>query len=199
MAGEAFGFFTLAEKLSKALIGQLPGYKKAPKHWVARELVRLFDVLSEAREGFAELSRWIGKCQTAQTRESKAYFLFEAGKVLDRLGDTCAKFLPWKGDTSQVFTALRLLAPELKDPLDNIERDELSFREVVIARQLDPSRRAFQAVPQPDPTRLPSAERLQELQGRLQRLASQYTEALEELRQFATAELRVEDFFRDPR
>jgi len=199
LAGKAFGFFTLAEKLSTALIGQLPGYEKAPRQWVARELVRLFDVLSEAREGFAELSRWIGKCEAAQTREGKAYFLFEAGKVLDRLADTCAKFPPWKDDTSQVFTALKLLAPEIEESLDSIERDELSFREVVIAGELDPSRRAFQAVPQPDPTRLPSAEMLQELQGRLQRLATQYTEALEELRRFATAELRVEDFFRDPR
>ena len=195
MGGKAFGFFTLAEKLSTAWIGQLPGYKKAPRHWVARELVRSFDVLSEARKGFAELSRWIGKCEAAQTKEGKAYFLFEAGKVFNRLGDTCAKLLPWGSDTSQMFNALKLLAPDIKDALDNIEADELSFREVVIAGKLDPSRRAFQAVPQPDPTRLPSDEMLQELQGRLQSLSARYAEALEELRRFAFAEMRVEDFF----
>lgn len=195
MDGEAFGFFMLVEKLSTALIGQLPSYENGPRQWVARELVRSFDALSEAREGFAELSRWIGKCETAQTKEGKAYFLFEAGKVFNHLGDTCAKLLPWGSDTSQMFNALKLLAPDIRDVLDDIEADELSFREVVIAGQLDPSRRAFQAVPQPDPTRLPSAEMLQDLQGRLQSLSAQYTEGLEELRRFATAELRVEDFF----
>ncbi|HWM90909.1 MAG TPA: hypothetical protein VN493_09090 [Thermoanaerobaculia bacterium] len=195
MSGKAFGFFTLVEKILTALLGQLPSYEKAPKQWVARELVRLFDVISKAHEGFAELSRWIHKCETAQTKEGKAYFLFEAGKVLNRLGDTCAKFLPWERNPSQVFDALKLLAPEIKDTLDYIESDEVSFREVVIENRLDPSRRAFQAVPQPDPARLPSSEMLQELQDRLQSLSAQCAEALEKLRRFATAELKVGDFF----
>ncbi len=195
MGVKAFGFFTLVEKLLTAIIGQLPSYEKTPKQWVARELVRVFDVISEAREGFTELSRWIDKCETAQTKEGKAYFLFEAGKVLNRLGDTSAKFLPWESDTSQIFNALKLLAPEIKDVLDDIEPDELSFREVVIAKRLNLSGRAIQAVPQPDPTRLPSSEMLQELQGVLQSLSARCAEALEKLRRFANAELRVEDFF----
>ena len=195
MGGQAFGFFTLADKLLTAVLGQLPSYKEAPRQRVARELVRLFDVIGEAREGLTELSRWIYKCQTAQTQEGKVYFVFEAGKVLNRLADACAKLLPWKGNISAVFAALGLLAPEIKDTLDYIESDESSFREVLIEERLDLSRRAFQAVPQPDPTRLPSSEMLQELQDRLQSLSARCAEALETLRSFAAAELRVEDFF----
>lgn len=195
MGSKAFGFFTLVEKLLTALVGQLPSYENAPKPWLARELVRLFDVVGKAREEFTELSRWIHKGETAQTQEGKVYFLFEAGKVLNRLKDTCPKLLPWKGNTLQVFDALKLVAPELKEDLDDIETDEFTFREVILEERLNVSRRAFQTVPQPDPVRLPSSEMLRELQDHLQSLSAQCTEALERLRSFATAELRVEDFF----
>lgn len=194
MNSKAFGFFTLVGNLLTVLVGQLPG-QEAPRPRVARELVRLFDAISAMREGLMEVSRWIQKCQTAETREGRVYFVFEAGKVLDRLGDACAKLLPWKGNIPQVFDALMLVAPEMEETLKWIEADEVSFREIVVEERLDRSRRAFQAVPQPDPERLPGPGRLQELQDRLQSLSAQCAEALETIRGFATAELRVEDFF----
>jgi hypothetical protein len=193
--GDAFGFFTLIEKLATALLGQLPSYKKTPKQWVARELVRLFDILSEAQRNFAELSRLIYKCETAETKEGKIYFLFEAGKVLRRLGDTCSRFLEFQGTPAQIANAFKLLAPEIKDLLAEIEHGELPFEKAVIEKQLNLSRRAFQAVAHPDPERLPSAEMLQELQDQLQSLSARCDEALGRLRHFASAELRVEDFF----
>jgi len=197
MSSKAFGFFTLVEKLLTAVVERLPGYREAPRPWVARELIRLFDVVGETHKGFMELSRWIHKGETAETREGRVYFLFEAGKVLNRLGDACAKLLPWDRDTFQALDALKLLAPEMKETLDSIETDEVSFREIVVEERLDRSRRAFQTVPQPDPARLPSSKELQELQGRIQSLSAQCAEALEKLRAFATAELKVEDFFSD--
>ena len=195
MNGDAFGFFTLIEKLVTALLGQLPSYKKTPKQWVARELVRLFDILSEARGEFTEVSRLIYRCETAETKEGKIYFLFEAGKVLSRLGGTCSRFLQFQGNPAQIASAFKLLAPEIKDLLDEIGDDEIPFEEAVIEKRLNLSRRAFQAVARPDPARLPSSEMLQELQDQLQSLSIRCDEALGKLRQFATAELRVEDFF----
>ena len=194
MKAKSLDFFTLVEKLLTALVGQLPTYQKAPKPWVARELLRLFDAVGEAHRDLTELSHWIHKGETAQTREGKVYFLFEGGKILDRLAETCVKFLPWGRDRLQVFDALKLVAPEIEG-LDDIETDALTFREIIVEKQLNRTRRAFQTVPHPDPARLPSSEMLQELQIRLQSLSAQCAEALETLRGFATAELKVEDFF----
>jgi hypothetical protein len=202
MSIEALNLFEVVESVLTSSLGRLAPFRELPRTRLARELLETFDLLGEMRKRSGRVAELIQRCEACQTPEGKVYFIFETGKALKLLGETCGQFLYWNysGTYSDKRTVRlsRLLSPELQETVrkiideESLDPDETKFP---VPHAVEELREALEAIPHPDPRKLPSPEVLRQAGERFESLASSCDEARAGLRTFAGTALVVEDFF----
>jgi hypothetical protein len=198
MSIEALNLFEVVESVLTSSLGRLAPFREEPRPRLARELLETFDLLGELRKRSSRVAELIQRCDACQTPEGKVYFIFEAGKALKLLGETCGQFLYWTYSDKRTVRLSRVLLPELRETVrkiideESMEPDETAFPIPFAVQDL---REALEAIPHPDPRRLPSPEMLREAWQRFQSLAVACDEARAGIRAFAGTALVVEDFF----
>jgi hypothetical protein len=86
---EALNLFEVVESVLTSSLGRLAQFREEPRPRLARELLETFDLLGEMRKRSGRVAELIQRCDACQTPEGKVYFIFEAGKALKLLGETC--------------------------------------------------------------------------------------------------------------
>jgi len=198
MSLEALKLFELVESILTSSLGRLAPFRELPRPRLARELLETFDLLGEMRQRSGRVAELIQRCEACRTPEGKVYFIFEAGKALKLLGETCGQFLYWNYSDKRTVRLSRLLSPELRETVrkivdeESLDPDETKFPVPYAVEEL---REALEAIPHPDPRKLPSPEVLRRAGERFESLAASCDEARAGIRAFAGTALAVEDFF----
>jgi hypothetical protein len=198
MSIEALNLFEFVESILTSSLGRLAPFRDLPRPRLARELLETFDLLGEMRKRAGRVAELIQRCEACQTPEGKVYFIFEAGKALKLLGQTCGQFLYWTISDKRTIQLAKLLPPEMEKTVrtiideESMYPDETDFPTPSAVEEL---REALEAIPHPDPRKLPSPEVLRQAGKRFESLAASCGEARAGLRAFAGTALVVEDFF----
>ena len=198
MSIEALNLFEVVESILTSSLGRLTELRELPRTRLARELLETFDLIGEMGKRSDRVAELIRRCEACQTSEGKVYFIFEAGKALKLLGQTCGQFLYWNYSDKRTVRLSQLLLPELQETVrkiideESMDPDETKFP---VPHAVEELREALEAIPHPDPRKLPSPEVLRQARERFESLASSCEQARAGIRAFAGAALVVEDFF----
>ena len=198
MGIEALDLFEVIESILTSSVGRLAEFRELPRPRLARELLETFDLIGEMGKRSDRVAELIRRCEACQTPEGKVYFIFEAGKALKLLGETCGQFLYWNYSDKRTVRLSRLLSPELRETVrkivdeESLDPDETKFPVPYAVEEL---REALEAIPHPDPRKLPSPEVLRRAGERFESLTASCDGARAGIRAFAETALAVEDFF----
>ncbi|HKI00786.1 MAG TPA: hypothetical protein VKK31_02285 [Thermoanaerobaculia bacterium] len=191
--------FETVETVLTSSIENLARFREEPKTRLARESIELFDLLGKMRQRSDRVSELIRRCETAETTEGKVYFVFEAGKVLQILGELCGQLLYWSLREERTIQLSKLLAPEIRQRVHRIIYYESMDAEEAagypVPSDIEKCRESLEAVAHPDPRRLPNPERLRQARERFQSLAASCAGFQAGIRDFARDALTVDDFF----
>jgi DNA repair exonuclease SbcCD ATPase subunit len=200
MVVDQIAVLKLLSDLFLSIAGQLNKLKGTPKQRFAREILDLFDILGRAERNISEIIESLKDFNKAEQIGMRVHYIHRAGKFLEEFSRTCDLFIRWVDHHENLSGALQVLSPKTEEIMDELNRlDRLYTKGNAAYAQLRKTIKTLeenlQAVRSPNPNGFPTSEFVVETIEQFNQILSQIEASKRLLREFATKNLSVEDFF----
>jgi hypothetical protein len=202
MITETISGLKLISDLFVSIAGQLNRLKGTPKQQFAREVLELFDILDSAEKSIVGAIKGLDEYNSESDVAAKVSSINSAGFNLGQFSKTCKEFIYWIEHHEQFTDMLRILQPEVKDTLSEILHFDHAFTKEGEAvykyfhTYVVDFSKELQATRSPDPKKFPTRKTVKLAMQQLVQVTEQINSAKRILREFASSNLTIDDFFR---
>jgi len=198
MAIDLVASFKLLSELFVTLEGQLSKVRGTPKQRLARNIIEMFDILTELEKSVAIILDSLKSFQAESQVGMRVHIIYKTQSLFENLEEACEKFLAWVHKHKEFSITLDIFAPRAyeKYGLSSRYTTVVVGPKPILSEALETFRTQLQAVRSPDPALFPSGEVLENIIAQFEILLANIKAFKKDIRRFASTNLSVEDFFK---